>query len=68
MIDFALNYVDQDIFPIYRLALSAGPALANAGPNARPKRGAPLSSDFSTSSCSVNRVKIVVERTYAVQH
>jgi len=28
----------------------------------------PLSSDFMTSSCSVNRVTIVVERKYAVQH
>jgi len=32
-----------------------GPALAGAGPNARPRRGAPLSSGFMTSSCSVNR-------------
>jgi len=45
-----------------------GPALADAEPNARPKRGAPLSSDFTTSSCSVNCVTIVVERKYAVQH
>jgi len=37
-------------------------ALADAGPNARPQRGAPLSSDFMTSSCSVNRVTNVVER------
>ena len=29
-----------------------------AGPNARPRREAPLSSDFMTSSCSVNRVTI----------
>ena len=33
-----------------------------AGPNARPRRGASLSSDFMTSSRSVNRVTIVVER------
>jgi len=54
----------------------SGPALSRcgaqcktwAGPNARPRRGAPLSSDFMTSSCSVNRVTIVVERRYAVQH
>jgi len=46
----------------------AGPALTDARPNARPKRGAPLSSDFMTSSCSVNRVTIVVERKYAVLH
>jgi len=45
-----------------------GPALADAGPNARPMRGAPLISDFMTSSCSVNRVAIVVERRYTVQH
>jgi len=45
-----------------------GPALVNSGPNARPGRGDPLSSDFMTSSCSVNRVTIVVERRYAVQH
>jgi len=48
--------------------LHVGPALADAGPNARPKRGAPLSSDFMTSSCTVKRVTIVVERIYAVQH
>jgi len=29
-----------------------------AGAKARPRRGAPLSSDFMTSSCSVNRVTI----------
>jgi len=32
------------------------------------RRGAPLSSDFLTSSCSVNRVTIVVERKYIVKH
>ena len=45
-----------------------GPALADAGPNARPKPGAPLNSDFMTAPCSVNRVTIVVERKYAVQN
>jgi len=45
-----------------------GPALAEAGPNARPKRGASLSSDFVTPSCSVNRVTIVVKRKYSIQH
>jgi len=45
-----------------------GPALADVGPNARPGRGAPLSSDFMTSSCSANRVTIVVERRYTVQN
>jgi len=55
-------------YPGPALANYPGPALANAGPNARPKRGAPLSSDFMTSSCSFNRVTIVVERKYAVQH
>jgi len=39
-----------------------------AGPNARHRLGAPLSSDFMTSSCSFNRVTIVVERRYTVQH
>ena len=36
--------------------------------NARPRHEAPLSSDFMTSSSSVNRVRIVVEGRYAVQH
>jgi len=54
---------------LFSIIFSVGdpePALADAGPNARPKRGAPLNSDFMTSSCSVNRVTIVVERKYAV--
>jgi len=34
----------------------------SAGPNARPKRGAILSSDFMTASCSVNRDTNMVER------
>jgi len=46
----------------------SGPALASAGPNARPRRGAPLSSGFMTSSRSVNRVTIVVERRYTVKN
>ena len=29
----------------------SGPALADVGPNARPKHGAPLNSHFMTSSC-----------------
>jgi len=33
-----------------------------AGPNARSRRGTPLSSIFMTSSYSVNRVTIVVGR------
>ena len=36
--------------------------LVDAGPNARLRHGAPLRSDCMTSSCSVNRVTIVVER------
>jgi len=48
--------------------IAPGPALADAGPNARPRRGAPLSSDFMTSSCSVNRVSMVVKGRYTVQH
>ena len=35
--------------------LQSGPALAGAGPNGRPRCGAPLSRGFMTSSCSVNR-------------
>jgi len=50
------------------MRLLSGPALAGAGPNARPRREALLSSDFMTSSCSVNRITIVVERRYIVQH
>ena len=33
-----------------------GPTLAGAGPSARPRCGALLSSGFMTSSCSANRV------------
>jgi len=54
-------------FPNF-FALFIGPAPADAGTNARPKRGVLLSSDFMTSSGSVNRVTIVVERKYAVLH
>jgi len=47
-------------FPLYRALmnthLQSGPALAGAGPNARPRRGAPLTSGVITSSRSVNRV------------
>jgi len=53
----------DDFVPAY-----TGSALADAGPNARPGRGVPLSSDFMTSSCSVNRLTIVVERRYTVQY
>ena len=76
-----INIVQQPscepLFPVVQMQLKTyffvpsvrpGSALADAGPNARPRRGAPLSSDFMTSSCSVNRVTIVVERRYAVQH
>jgi len=52
---------------IFVFEMEAEPALADAGPNARPERGVPLSSDFMTSLCSVNRVIIVVERKYTVQ-
>jgi len=37
----------------HRLWSYAGPALADAGPNARPRR-ASLSNGFMTSWCSVN--------------
>ena len=43
----------------------AKPALAGAGSNARPRRGAPLNSDFVTSSCSFNRVMIVGAQIYS---
>jgi len=33
----------------------AGPALATARPNAKPRRGAPLSSAVMTSLCSVSQ-------------
>jgi len=49
-----------------QLCNQSGPALAGAGPNAGLRRGVSLSSDFMTSSCSVNRVTIVVERRYKV--
>jgi len=39
--------------------------VTRAGPS---RCGVPLSSDFMMSSCSVNRVTIVVERRYTVQH
>jgi len=71
----------QRMFALYSLVpvktqRQPGPALADAepmqdlgaGPNARPRRGAPLSSDFMTSSCSVNRVTIVIECRCTVQH
>jgi len=44
------------------------PVLADVGPNARPRRGTSLSSDYMASSYLANRVTIVVERTYTVQH
>jgi len=62
-----LDFPNRKKIRLCLLVLLPGPALADAGPNPRPKRGAPLSSDFMTSSCSVNRVTIVVERKYAVQ-
>ena len=54
--------------PVILCRILAGQALADAGPNARPRHGAHLSSDFMTSSCSVNRVTIVVERIPTVKH
>jgi len=48
--------------------LRAGPALTDAGPNARPWCGCPLSSNIIMTSCSVNRDTIVAERRYTVQH
>jgi len=46
------NWIATQIFVSF-----SGPALADARPNARPGRGAPLSSDFMTSSCSVNLLR-----------
>jgi len=42
----------------------AGQALAGAGPKARPRRGAPLSSGVMTSSCSVNRTATVMMKMF----
>jgi len=38
------------------LTKQPGPAPEDAGPNARPRGGAPLSSGVITSSCLVNRL------------
>jgi len=51
--------------------LSLRGVLTKAGPSrcgAQCKFWARGPSDFTTSSCSVNRVTIVVERRYTVQH
>jgi len=53
---------------IQPVSLGMGLAIADAGPNARLRRGAPPSSDFMTSSHSFNRVTIVEKRRYTVQH
>ena len=65
---WANNFVRRASPSLRHPWLRAWSALADAGPHARPKHGAPLSSDFMMSLCSVNRVTIVVEREYAVQH
>jgi len=44
--------------------LLSGPALAGAGPNARPRRGAHLSSGVITSSCSVNRAMTLSRKIF----
>jgi len=71
------NYISGHALSSLFLASSAKSSRAKC-PRAGPSRcgaqcktygrGVPLSSDFMTSSCSVNRVTIVVERRYAVQH
>jgi len=61
LIIFSSDILAGSADSLYALAC-AGPALADAGPNARPGRGVSLSGDFMTSSCSVNRVTIVVKR------
>ena len=40
------------------------PALAGEGPNARPRRGAPLSNSAMMSSCSVNRATTFVIKMF----
>jgi len=51
---------------------SLGPALADASPmhvlGASPMQDQAQYSEFMTSSSSINRVTIVVERRYAIQH
>jgi len=49
-----------------RAVVRAGPS--RCGAQCKTWAWAPLSSDFVTSSCSVNRVTIVVERRYTVKH
>jgi len=48
------------------ISCRAGPS--RCGAQCKTYARGPLSSDFMTSSCSVNHVTIVVERKYAVQH
>jgi len=47
------HFVNYNVY--FLVLLYPGPALAGAGPNARPRRGTPLSRSFMTSSCSVSR-------------
>jgi len=48
-----------DLNCIVQCLPQSGPAITDAGPSARPRRGAPLSSCFTTSSCSVNRNRAI---------
>jgi len=45
-----------------RVRLSVGQALESAGPNARPRRGAPLVSGVWPSSYSVNPATTFIEK------
>jgi len=49
------NFCDENSYGINSGCIQTGPALESAGPNARPRRGAPLDSGVIRSSCSVNR-------------
>ena len=59
----------RKIWKFHHIGITVQVHFAKPIPRAGPSRcGAPLSSDFMTSSCSVNRVMIVVERRYTVTH
>jgi len=61
------NYKLQKISLLLKKSTSrTGATLAGGAPNARPRRGFPLSSVYMTSSCSINRaIPQVVTRCVA---
>ena len=67
---FEFGAIMQDVVCSLHLAHShhsephTGPALAGAGPNARPRRGAPLSNGVITSSFSVNRAMTFLRKIF----